>query len=92
MLFGCLDSFKHWVVRCTKSSVMSTSKLRAVDMAVLNLFDWAKRITIADGVERRPENACEISMELWRGGGGLPGPIINDGSAFVSSNWADRSV
>lgn len=39
MVFGCLDSFRHWVVRWTKSSVMSTSKLRAVDMAVLNLFN-----------------------------------------------------
>ena len=42
---------------------MSTSKLRAVDMAVLNLFNWANSITIADGVERRPENACESGLE-----------------------------
>ena len=41
---------------------MSTSKLRAVDMAVLNLFSCANRITIAEGVERGPRNVCESDM------------------------------
>ena len=41
---------------------MSTSKLRAVDMAVLNLFSCANRITIADGVESSPGSAGEFCM------------------------------
>ena len=65
---------------------MSASKLRAVDMAVLNLFSCANRITIVDGAERSPENAHKFGMGSTGHGGGLPGPMMNVGSAFISSS------
>ena len=37
-----------------------------MDIAVLNLFSWANRITIADGAERSPENARKFGMGRWR--------------------------
>ena len=45
---------------------MFTSRLRAVDMAVFNLFNWANRITIADGVERIPEKARESGVRQYK--------------------------
>lgn len=55
---------------------MSTPKLRTVDMVVLNMFKYANRITIEDGVGRGP-GVC-ISL-AWIGDGRgreLPEPII----------------
>jgi len=49
---------------------MSASRLRAVDMAVLNLFSCANRITIVDGAERSPGNTREFGIgqcrALWK--------------------------
>ena len=51
-LSGLRDSRKHCPVKCVNKSVMSTLRLRAVAIAVLNRFDWVS-LRIMDDGERR---------------------------------------
>ena len=51
-LSGMRDNRKHCPVKCVNKSVMSTLRLRAVAIAVLNRFDWVS-LRIMDGGERR---------------------------------------
>ena len=51
-LSGLRDNRKHCPVKWVNRSVMSTFRLRAVAMAVLNRFDWVN-LRIMDRGERR---------------------------------------
>jgi len=58
---GSRESRRHWPVKCANKSVISTSRLQAVAMAILKRLEWINLKTIKDGGKKKSGILASVS-------------------------------